>query len=69
MKYLGVDISGQVFAYKGTPIWRKSTESWLQIDLSRYEYIPAGVLPDLEPCCLYRIDKDCYTLIEDRRNN
>ena len=66
MKYIGVDKNGSVFAYKGKPKWDTDLEWWRIFDTT-HRLIPAEILPPLEPCCLYKITKDAYVLIEDRR--
>jgi hypothetical protein len=72
MKYIGVDADKGIYAFNKKPEWRFThikVWNWAPLDYMTdlYTKIPASVLPLLEPCCLYRIDKDCYTLIEDRR--
>ena len=66
MKYLGVDMDGVICAYYKKPRWNEI--NWDVVDdwADSYESIPASVFPPLEKGCLYKIEKDCYTLIEQK---
>ena len=64
-KYIGVDGDGTIVTFEHKVIWCKSEKCWVSAQLcGECCLIPADILPPLERCCLYRIDKDYYTLIE-----
>lgn len=73
MKYIGVNKNKEIRLFQSRPQWVPQWIAWSGNDYFKSgqmrlpDFIPQGVLPPLESCCLYRIDKDCYTLIEDRR--
>lgn len=71
MKYIGVDENGSIFAFNKKPKWwhDPGNDSWWTSGGWNilFEPVPSGVLPPLEPCCLYKITKDAYVMIEDRR--
>ena len=65
--FIGVDYDGDVYAYDVKPKWSAKVGRWLIVPyarLSGYWYIPKGILPKLEPGCLYEVEADCYQMIE-----